>query len=170
MRALERPEDFLNTQVILTGGKAEAKLKLWLSAANSNYMLRLKWLRKPTLWMCTGLYLLEGTKVFTVSNKKLNTSVGLSAVTISALTGVPLGGSIKISPDTTLEMESVSEERLVWAAQYRKLDAKYIRLGDGEEATLPNILSLYPDITSDGTLRDETEELNEVQVEVDAER
>ena len=170
MLTLESPADFLNTQVIQPGAKAEAKLKLWLSAANSDYMLRMKWLRKPTIWMCTGLYLLEGTRMFTVSSKGLNTSVGLSAATIGTLAGVPLGGSIQISPDTSLEMGSVAEERLVWAAQYRKMEAKYIRLGDGEKATLPSILSLYQDVTSDGILRDESDQPNAVQIAIKAER
>lgn len=119
--------------------------------------------------MCTGLYLLEDTRMFTVSSKKLNTSVGVSAVTISALAGVPLGGSIKISPDMSLKMEAVYQERLVWAAQYRKIDAKYIRLRDGEVPMLPNILSLYQDVTSEGSLRDEFNEPNAVELVVSAE-
>jgi hypothetical protein len=167
--ALERPAEFLNTQVLLPGGEAEAKLKLWLSAANSDYVLRMKWLRKPTIWMCTGLYLLEGTKLFTVSRKDRKVSVGVSPLSIGILAGIPVGGSIKVSPETSFEMGSMSEERLVWAAQYRKLDVKHIKLKDGEEATLPNVLPLYPDITSDGVLRGEAEELNAVQIEINAE-
>jgi hypothetical protein len=119
--------------------------------------------------MCTGLYLLEGTRMFTVSSKNLNASVGVSAATIGALAGVSLGGSIKINPDTFLKMESVSQERQVWAAQYRKIEAKYIRLGDGEVATLPNILSLYQDVTSKGSLRNESSQPNAVQIEVGSE-
>jgi hypothetical protein len=107
--------------------------------------------------------------MFTVSSKSLNTSVGVSAATISALAGVPLGGSIKINPDTFLKMESVSQERQVWAAQYRKIQAKYIRLGDGEVATLPNILPLYQDVASKGSLRDESSQPNAVQIVVSSE-
>jgi hypothetical protein len=169
MRALESPADFLNTQVLQEGEKVETKLKLWLSAANSDYMLRMKWLRKPTIWMCTGLYLLEGTRMFTVSSKNLNTSVGVSAATIGALAGVPIGGSVKINPDTSLKMEAIYQERLVWAAQYRKIDAKYIRLRDGEMPTLPNVLSLYQDVSSEGILRDESDETNAVEIVVGGE-
>jgi hypothetical protein len=167
---LERPGEFLNTQVLKPGGKGVANLKLWLSAPKSDYVMKMRWLRKPDIWMCTGLYLLEGTRVFTVSKKSLDTSVSINSVTIAALTGIPIGGSIKISPETSLTVSSVSEEQLVWAAQYRKLDAKYIRLGDGETATLPNILTLYQDVTSDGTLRrDDKEEMNAVQIDVGGE-
>lgn len=117
--------------------------------------------------MCTGLYLLEDTRVLTVSKRSLDTSVSISSATTAALTGVPIGGSIKISPETSLTVSSASEEQLVWAAQYRKLDAKYIRLRDGETATLPNILTLYQDVTSDGPLRkDDDEEMNAVQIDV----
>jgi hypothetical protein len=154
---------------MLPWGAAEAKLKLWLSAANSDYMLRMKWLRKPTIWMCSGLYLLEDTRVFTVSRKNMKTSVGVSPLNIGTLAGIPIGGSIKVSPETSFEMGAHSEDRLVWAAQYRKLDVKFIKLKDGEEATLPNILPLYPDITSDGTLRGEPGEVNAVQIEVNSE-
>jgi len=167
--ALESPEDFLNTQIIHNGGMAETKLKLWLSAANSDYMLRMKWLRKPTVWMCTGLYLLEDTRMFTVSSSSFKTSVGVSAVTTSALAGVPIGGSINISPDMSLKMESGSQERLVWAAQYRRIDARYIRLRDGEIVTLPNILSLYQDVASKGTLRGESGDPNAVKIGISAE-
>jgi hypothetical protein len=107
--------------------------------------------------------------MFTLSSKNLNTSVGVSAATIGALAGAPLGGSIKINPDTSLKMESVYQERLVWAAQYRKIDAKYIRLRDGEMPTLPNILSLYQDISNEGTLRGESDEPNAVQIVVSTE-
>jgi hypothetical protein len=58
----------------------------------------------------------------------------------------------------------------VWAAQYRKSDAKYNRLGDGETATLPNILTLYQDVISNGPLRgDDDEEMNAVQIDVSGE-
>jgi hypothetical protein len=58
----------------------------------------------------------------------------------------------------------------VCAAQCRKLDAKYIRLRNGETATLPNILTLYQDVTSDGPLRrDDKEEMDAVQIDVSGE-
>jgi hypothetical protein len=66
-------------------------------------------------------------------------------------------------------MESVSQERQVWAAQYRKIQAKYIRLGDGEVATLPNILPLYQDVASKGSLRNESSQPNAVQIKVSSE-
>jgi hypothetical protein len=88
-------------------------------------------------------------------------------VTTSALAGILIGCSIKISPEVSLTVLSASEEQLVWAAQYRKSDAKYIRLGDGKTATLPNILTLYQDVISDGPLRkDDDEEMNAVQIDV----
>jgi len=163
---LKSPVDFLNMQVLQSEGQAEESLKLWLSAANSDYMLRMKWLRKPTIWMCTGLYILKDTRIFTVSSRDVRASVGVSAATITALVGVPIGGSVKISPHASLEMGSASDEELVWAAQYRRLQVKYIRLGDGEEAKLPGSIALYPDVISDGTLRGESEEANAVQITV----
>lgn len=108
--------------------------------------------------------------MFTVSSKNLNASVGVSAATIGALAGVPLGGSLKINPDTSLKMESLSPKRLVWAAQYRRIDAKYLRLRDGEMAKLPNTLSLYQDVASEGSLRGESDKPNAVQIVVSAER
>ena len=162
----ESPEHFLNAEVVRPGGKAEERLKLWLSAANSEFVLKMKWARKPTIWMCTGLYIFEGTKVFNVSHNKVSTSIGLDSGTVGALAGVPLGGSITINPETSLEVGSVSEDRLVWAAQYRKLAVKYSRLGNGEEAALPGVISLYPDITSDGTLRDESDDSNIVHITI----
>ena len=58
----------------------------------------------------------------------------------------------------------------MWAAQYCKLDAKYIRRGDGETATLPNVLTLYQDVTSNGPLRkDDNGEMNAVHIDVSGE-
>jgi len=69
-----------------------------------------------------------------------------------------------------LAVSSASEEQLVWAAQYCKLDAKYIKRGDGETATLPNVLTLYQDVTSNGPLRKgNNEEMNAVQIDVSGE-
>ena len=124
--------------------------------------------------MCTGLYQFEGTRVFTTRKKTFNASVGVDPVTIGALAGAPVGGSIQISPDTSLETGSASEERLVWAAQWRKVKARYMRSEDVEEATLSNVLSLYVDVTSSGILRDDDgddeddQEPYAVQIELDA--
>ena len=51
---------------------------------------------------------------------------------------------------------------------------RYIRLGDGAEATLPTVLSFYQDVASVGTMRgdgtddvDDAEEVDAVEIELD---
>jgi hypothetical protein len=148
-------------------------LRLWLSATNSEYMMKMKWARRPAIWMCTGLYLLEGVKLFSVSSRALRTSFRVSPDTPAAIAGIPLGGSLEIGPDASLELKLVSNERLVWAAQYRKIKAKYTRLAEGGDATLPHMLPLYPDVVGDvaseGVLRNASDDANAVQITLAAE-
>ena len=104
--------------------------------------------------------------MFNVSRNKISTSIKLDSGTFGALAGVPLGGSITINPETSLEMGSVSEDRLAWAAEYRRLAVKYSKLGDREEAALPGVILLYPDITSNRTLRDESDDSKVVHITI----
>jgi hypothetical protein len=130
-------------------------------------MLKMKWLRKPTIWMCTGLYLFEGTQIYTVSGKSLDVAMGISPATIGALSGVQVGGSVQVNPESSWTLSSTSEERLVWAAQYRKLDLKYIRVGRDETAALPKVLTLYPDMASEGALRRvKKDDMNAVRIDI----
>ncbi|KAJ5280214.1 hypothetical protein N7478_005586 [Penicillium angulare] len=151
---LKDPETFL-TKNVLSNETAQEKLKLWLSAANSSYVLNFKFARRPKVWMLTGLYLLEGARTVVSRGKSSKVSVGVSSAIIGAMSGVPVGGSVSLGVGETWEMAMQVAEPHVWAAQYRLVDAKFIKVGKGgvDEVKLPVSMGLYRDFMSVNTAR-----------------
>ncbi|RAO65941.1 uncharacterized protein BHQ10_001953 [Talaromyces amestolkiae] len=147
---LKDPETFLTTQV-LSNPQARATLKLWLSSARSDYVMNMRWARRPKIWFLTGLYMLSDAHTIVRKSSSSSIDVGLSSAIVGALSGVPVGGSVSLGQGDAWEMAMGMEGEHVWAAQYRLLDAKYISASsssslrkDVEVATM----SLYKDILS----------------------
>ncbi|KAF4162746.1 hypothetical protein CNMCM6936_001665 [Aspergillus lentulus] len=151
---LKDPEEFLITSV-LSNPKAQEKLKLWLSAARSDYVMKAKFARRPKVWLLTGLYLLEDTRAITSRGQSAEVSTGVSSSVIGALSGVPLGGSLSLGKGRSWEVSMEVAEQHVWAAQYRLLDAHFIKAGrDGVDGVkLPLSMGLYRDVLSVNTVR-----------------
>ncbi|KAJ5241123.1 uncharacterized protein N7469_002714 [Penicillium citrinum] len=151
---LKDPESFLKNNV-LTSPAAQQKLKLWLSAANSAYLLHFKFARRPKIWLLTGLYLLEGTRAIVSNGQSADISAGISSSIVGALSGVPVGGSVSLGVGSTWEMAMDIADPHVWAAQFRLLDAQFIKMGkDGLDGVkLPASMSLYRDVLSVNTAR-----------------
>ncbi|KAJ6022063.1 hypothetical protein N7540_007567 [Penicillium herquei] len=146
------PEQFL-TENVLSNATAQDKLKLWLSAAYSSYVLNFKFARRPKVWLLTGLYLLEGARTVVSRGSSSKVSVGVSSAIIGAVSGVPLGGSVSLGVGSTWEMAMQVAEPHVWAAQYRLVDARFIKAGKGEDVKLPVSMGLYRDVMSVNTAR-----------------
>lgn len=148
---LRSPETFLTTQV-LTNPKARAALKLWLSSARSDYVMNMRWARRPKIWFLTGLYLLSDARTIVRKSSSSSIDVGLSSAIVGALSGVPVGGSVSLGQGDAWEMSMGMEEEHVWAAQYRLIDAKYLSASSSarrnEDLALPPTMSLYKDILS----------------------
>ena len=163
-----RPEEFFEKRVFQPGGKAEAKLRLWLSASSSEYMLKVKGLRRPKIWMLTGQYLLEDTQIIHLTSRKQQGSISTGSLAIGALTGVPVGGSISISPDVSLKVDFRTPDKLVWAAQYQMLKTSYVRARSGDIPELPRVISIYPNkLRTGGVLRGEPDQPTFAQVAID---
>lgn len=143
------PETFL-TEKVLSNTQAQQKLKLWLSAANSAYVLNFKFARRPKVWLMTGMYVLEGARTITSREKSSNISAGISSALVGALSGVPVGGSVKLGEGSSWEMAMEVAEPHVWAAQFRLLDARFLKLGKGgvDGVKLPVSMGLYRDVMS----------------------
>ncbi|KAJ5176760.1 uncharacterized protein N7482_002637 [Penicillium canariense] len=148
------PETFFSTSVLNTP-LAQQKLKLWLSAAHSDYVLNFKFARRPKVWLLTGLYLLEGARTIVSMGQSSEISVGVSSAIIGALSGVPVGGSVSLGVGSSWEMAMEVSDPHVWAAQYRLLDVHFIKMGKGgvEGVKLPTTMGLYRDIMSVNTAR-----------------
>lgn len=146
---LNSPESFLTTNV-LASPQAQQKLKLWLSAAQSSYMLNFKFARRPKVWLLTGLYLLEKTRTIVSKGQTADISAGVSSALVGALSGVPIGGSVSLGVGSSWEMAMEIADPHVWAAQFRLLDARFIKMGKGgvDSVKLPMTMGLYRDVTS----------------------
>ncbi|RHZ50231.1 hypothetical protein CDV55_100288 [Aspergillus turcosus] len=151
---LKDPEEFLGTSV-LSSPKAQEKLKLWLSAARSAYVLNFKFARRPKIWMLTGLYLLEDARTMVSRHNSSKVSAGVSGSLVGAISSVPVGGFLSLGEGTSWEMTMELTEQHVWAAQYRLLDARFVKVGKGgaDSVKLPLSLGLYRDVLSVNTVR-----------------
>jgi hypothetical protein len=149
------PETFLTEQV-LSKTIAQQKLKLWLSAANSAYVLNFKFARRPKVWLMTGMYVLEGTRTMISKDKSSKISAGISSALVGILSGVPVGGSVNLGEGSSWEMAMEVAEPHVWAAQFRLLDARFLKMGAGhvDGSRLP-VMGLYRDVMSVNTARGE---------------
>ena len=130
-------------------------------------MLKLKGLRRPEIWTLTGQYLLEDTQIIHVTSRKQEGSISTGALAIGGLTGVPVGGSISISPDVSLMVELRTPDKLVRAAQYQMLKTDYVRARSGEIPELPRVISIYPKKLSTGVVRGEADQPMFAQVAID---
>ncbi|GFF62311.1 hypothetical protein IFM60648_00589 [Aspergillus lentulus] len=166
---LKDPEEFLATSV-LSNPKAQEKLKLWLSAARSAYVLNFKFARRPKVWMLTGLYLLEETRTMVSRHNSSKISAGVSGSIVGALSSVPVGGFLSLGEGNSWEMTMELTEQHVWAAQYRLLDAHFVKVGKGgaESVKLPLSMGLYRDVLSVNTVRGE--EADEVELQLENEK
>jgi hypothetical protein len=113
---------------------ARNTLALWISAAR-------KRLRKPYIWFLTGIYVLDDARTFASSTREPEVSAGISSATVTALTGVPLGGSIEISHNVTLSTDMIVNGNFVWAAQYQRLKINFF--WPWEEITVLQSVPLY---------------------------
>jgi hypothetical protein len=148
------PETFLTNEV-LSNPTAQQKLKLWLSAAHSAYVLNFKFARRPKVWLLTGMYLLEGTRTIISRGQSAKVSTGISSALVGALSGVPVGGSVSLGIGSSWEMAMEVAEPHVWAAQFRLLDARFLKMGKGgiDDVKLPMSMGLYRDVMSVNTAR-----------------
>ncbi|KAJ5709048.1 hypothetical protein N7493_010382 [Penicillium malachiteum] len=146
------PELFL-TKNVLSNATAQEKLKLWLSAAYSAYVLNFKFARRPKVWLLTGLYVLEGARTVISRGSSSKVSAGVSSAIVGAVSGVPVGGSVSLGVGSTWEMAMQVAEPHVWAAQYRMIDARFIKAGKGDDVKLPVSMGLYRDVMSVNTAR-----------------
>jgi len=143
------PESFLNTHV-LPNDKAKGTLRLWLSAAASNRAsAAMKRLRPPSIWLLTGVYVIEEARTLAVVTREPQVSVGLGSIPIAALTGLPIGGSFDVGKSTSIRVDMVQKGPSVWAAQYMRLRVNYF--WPGEDMSLSQPISLWNTFVKDGT-------------------
>ena len=127
------PKVFLNNK-ILKNKNVETTLRKWTDLRNMDFMTRFvekTGVRTPSIWMLTALYELEDATCFFTKEQSISPSVGIGAE-IMALLGAPVGGSISTQHGTSLSTRSTLPGTSVWAAQYKLLDLRYVRVAKGQ--------------------------------------
>lgn len=97
--------------------------------------------------------MLENVKVVTAKSQKVGGEVGISSDLLTALTAVPVGVSVNGSRGVSAEVSMEVPDRMVWAAQYHLVNAKHISSSQSNASDVMCKITLYPDITSRGLLR-----------------
>ncbi|KAF1829529.1 hypothetical protein BDW02DRAFT_573877 [Decorospora gaudefroyi] len=129
------------------------KLALWCTLSTRKYLLKKSTFREPVIWLLTGLYEFENASMSTLHSTVPSASLGLDAGITAALSGVPVGASFEIGNTTSAKRELQSEGTRVWAAQWQKLDAKYVKRRANAVATPVVQIQLSPDTSySEGVL------------------
>jgi len=150
---LKKPEEFLNGEVLKVP-QAQDELRKWLSAARTDRILKLRDMWKPRIWMLTGAYVLQDARAFHVREKEVDSSFGTGSNTPIDLLTIPVGGSISLGNGRSLTSQIAYEGSYVWAAQYRLLEAKYLKIKPKQDmVSSPSTFLLYPNFTSKGVLR-----------------
>jgi hypothetical protein len=116
-------------------------------------MFKLRWIRKPKIWMLTGRYLLKDARSMVIYNHNPVGKIGICSATVAALTGVPIGGSVQLDHNSGIKARMEMPGENVWAARYHLLDTTFVKMKTGDKPSLPVSIALHPDITSKGTLR-----------------
>lgn len=121
---------------------------------------------RPEIWCLTGLIELSNVKASTIKKTNPSANIGVGSALIASLTGVPLGASVALDANYTVTCDSISPEKLVWAAQYQLVKAKPVVKAEARVPTSIRYLDLYPDYTyaMGAVLGDEKEEAFELDL------
>ncbi|GFF93959.1 hypothetical protein IFM60648_10258 [Aspergillus lentulus] len=128
--------------------------------------MKIKFARRPKVWLLMGLYILEDARALAFRGQSAEVLTGVLASIIGALSSVPLGGSLSLGNGRSWEVSMEVVEQHVWAAQYCLLDAYFIKAGrDGVDGIkLPLSMGLYCDFLSVNTVRGAGDDIVELEV------
>ncbi|KAF2148560.1 hypothetical protein K461DRAFT_324871 [Myriangium duriaei CBS 260.36] len=150
---LKEPQEFLNQIVLGKNNKARDNLQLWISSSRSDYMMKLKWLRSPKVWMLTGQYILNNASAVQIESRSTGGSAAISSSLVGTLTGLPIGGSVDLGHEKKAVVKAKWTDSLVWAAQYQLLDIDYTIATQNQAIRPPPNVVPLADVVSNGTLR-----------------
>lgn len=146
-------------------------MQVWLTAPLLDRIVDGHGVIHPKIWMLTGFYELTGTRCYEMRKDEQGASAGARSRAVAELTGVRLGGSLDLGSGFSMIEQGVGlDTPHIWAAQYRRLDVKYLDAKAKQlETKLSKQFRLLPDSTSRGPLRGEAPKRAEVKLQEDAE-
>lgn len=111
------------------------------------------------------MYVFEDARSCQIRSWNPHVSLHASSELIGALSGCPIGGSINFSRSKSIQVMNTFPGRMVWAAQYQRVDARYMKAS--ADAAVPDpfaTIRLWPDTFSKGQLRGSESEYAVVNV------
>ncbi|KAI8710748.1 hypothetical protein NCS52_01534500 [Fusarium sp. LHS14.1] len=135
--------------VVAKNEDVRAKLAMWCTVASSRYVLHkaLLGLRRPQIWLLTGFYEFEGASLSQLHHREPAVELGIGAELVTALSGVPVGGSVGMGGSRLVRQRVEMPEARIWAAQWQRLDAEWIRQSGSQDAVALTQVQLLPDMT-----------------------
>jgi hypothetical protein len=109
-----------------------------------------EYIRRLKIWYLTGLYELEDTTSTNIDTRAFSFQGGVLPELVAMLSGPPVGVGGEIEWEGSRFQCVQVEEKLVWAAMYQLLDAKYVRLKENEPKPMVSVGLHYIPIWPDG--------------------
>lgn len=124
------------------------KLKTWLTAAKSEWILAQATFRKPKVYCCTGFYELSETTARILNDGNFSTKLSISPALMGLVSGAPIGGTIgPFANGQSLQSNFSAPEAGIWAARYHQLKVEYLQMATQGTTQLPPNITLKPDCT-----------------------
>lgn len=167
------PDAFFQDSV-LSNPKARLWLETRLSVASHFKTVYKNVVSSPTIWLLTGVYLIDDAKVLVVTSRSSNDSMSGKAPVpeptgLATLLGISPGASISVGSSYTVQAYTQILGRKVWAAQWARVKARYCHVDMASATTQLDLNQLkLLDIFSTGTSRGESMANDIVELNLDA--
>lgn len=150
---LRDPTKFLNEQVL-----GEYRGQFWLSSrlaiSRKLHVLRKMSHQQPRIWLLTRLLKIEDayccSRIGRDASQSMIAAVPADPTGISQVLGLNPGAKFHLKNGIAFEVESRFPEEKVWAAQYQRLDVRYMKI-DSATAAKPGQVKLLNVFSSQET-------------------
>jgi len=143
---------------VLANEKTLAWLKKCISIGRFMYLMNKMTLQNPSIWLLTGVYVLEDAKCGTLKIKKGHVGVEISLPVVSrALAGLNPGISVDVNNDSSIKCEPTIPGSYVWAGQWVRLKIRFLprnRAIDPNEIGLEELRDFGGPLRAPGDVQD----------------
>lgn len=164
-------DDFFK-DFVLKEEVARQWLRTRLSVAHKMCALYKNVVSAPKIWLLTGIYLIDDAATYRISSKSSSNAVSVNVPIpepsgIAALLGVSAGTRFDFGRGSTGVAETQILGRKVWAAQWHRVDAKYVSAKDSrwDADSLGNQVKIL-DVLTLGAERGESDEIEIAEVKL----
>ena len=143
-----RPEAFFE-QVVLTNDDARFWLESRLAVVRKLQILRGYLGLMPKIWLLTGLYLITDAVTFSAYGSSSENIIGGAVplpepTQLMALLDLNIGSKVKLGRNAVVARGTQISGKKVWAAQWQRVDAKYMSVAKWKDDMGVKRLKLLP--------------------------